>query len=266
MLSRCPRGPLKEYWTRVPVAGTINRPSSESPARNAELGQIGDDGYRSSSMAPGEGLVIRNWFKYSIAIAAVLVALAATLSPTKGSKAKPEPDGLLVPGRLLVASTDIGDPQFDRAVVLLLRHDRDGAMGIVINRPVEERPLASVMKAIGADATGVEGRVLLFAGGPVALEIGLVLHSVDYHRAKTLDIDGHVAMTSTHEILRDIGHKRGPAKFLIAFGYCGWAPGQLESELAEHVWIIASADPKLIFDDDRGSLWQEALARRLRPL
>jgi putative transcriptional regulator len=214
----------------------------------------------------GEGVVIRNWFKHSIAIFAMLVALTATVSPTKRSKAEVEPDGLLIPGRLLVASTDIEEPQFDRAVVLLLRHGSDGAMGIVINRPVEERPLASVMKAIGADPTGVEGRVLLFAGGPVEVEIGFVLHSVDYHRSETLDIDGRVAMTSTHEILSDIGHKRGPAKFLIAFGYCGWAPGQLESEIAQHVWVIASADPKLIFDDDRGSLWRKALARRLHPL
>jgi putative transcriptional regulator len=210
--------------------------------------------------------MIRNWFKRSIAILAILVALPASLSPTMGSKAAVEHNDLLIPGRLLVATTDVGDPQFDRAVVLLLRHDSNGAMGIVINRPAEERPLASLMKAIGADPTGVEGRVLLFAGGPEDLEIGFVLHSVDYHRRETLDIDGRVAMTSTPGILSDIGHKKGPAKFLIAFGYCGWAPGQLEREIAQHVWVIASADPKLIFDDDRGSLWQEALARRLQPL
>jgi putative transcriptional regulator len=208
--------------------------------------------------------VIRSWFKHPTMKFAVLVVLA-TLSPTARSKPEVATGGIAVPGQLLVASPDIGDP-LDRSVVLLLRHDRNGAMGIVINRRVEERPLASVMKAIGADPTGVEGRVLLFAGGPVELEIGFVLHSVDYHRSETLDIDGRAAMTSTHEILSDIGHKRGPAKFLIAFGYCGWAPGQLESEIAQHVWIIASADPKLIFDDDRANLWQEAMTRRLHPL
>jgi putative transcriptional regulator len=210
--------------------------------------------------------MIRNWFKRSIAILAIVVALPGSLSPAMGSKAAAEANDLLIPGRLLVASTDTGDPQFDRTVVLLLRHDSNGAIGIVINRPVEERSLASLMKAIGADPTGVEGRVPLFAGGPVELQVGFVLHSVDYHRRETLDIDGRVAMTSTPDILSDIGHKRGPAKFLIAFGYCGWAPGQLESEIAQHVWDIASADPKLIFDDDRASLWQEALARRLHPL
>lgn len=211
-------------------------------------------------------LVIFICFRRLISKLAPLVILAATLWPTTESKVEAASDGMSLPGQLLVSSPDIGDPRFDHTVVLLLRHDKNGAMGIVINLPVEERPLASVMKAIGADASGVEGRVLLFSGGPVEPEIGFVLHSVDYHRAETLDIGGHVAMTSTREILSDIGHKKGPAKFLIAFGYCGWGPGQLESELAEHVWLIASADPKLIFDDDRGNLWQEAMARRLHPL
>jgi len=210
--------------------------------------------------------VIRRWFQHSIARLAALIALAVILSPTALSEPEASPGVSAIAGELLVASPDMDDPRFDQTVVLLLRHDRSGAMGIIINRPVEERPLASLMKAIGADPTGVEGRVRLFAGGPVELQIGFVLHSVDYHRSETLDIDGRVAMTSTHEILSDIGHKRGPAKFLIAFGYCGWAPGQLESEIAQHIWFIASADPKLIFDDDRETLWHEAMTRRLHPL
>jgi len=211
-------------------------------------------------------LMVRSGFKQSIASFAVLIALAAILSPTALSQSEVSPGANAIAGGLLVASPDMDDPRFDQTVVLVLRHDSNGAMGIVINRPVEERPLASVMKAIGADPTGVEGSVRLFAGGPVEVEIGFVLHSVDYHRAETLDIDGHVAMTSTHEILSDIGHKRGPSKFLVAFGYCGWAPGQLESEIAQRVWVVASADPKLIFDDDRENLWHEAMTRRLRPL
>jgi putative transcriptional regulator len=139
-------------------------------------------------------------------------------------------------------------------------------LGIIINRPVDDRPLASLLEAIGEEATGIEGRVLLFAGGPVQPEIGFIVHSADYHRAGTLDIDGHLAMTSTHEILSDIAHKKGPAKTLIAFGYSGWGPGQLENEIAQHGWFTAPADPKLIFDDDREKVWQDAMARRIRPL
>ena len=202
----------------------------------------------------------RPFLKFTLLV--VLAALSAAALP------KPEvaPEGASLAGQLLVASPDIGDPRFDRTVVLLVRHNSGGAMGIIINRPVEERSLASLMEALGEQTTGVEGDVLLFAGGPVEPEIGVVLHSADYHRAETLDIDAHVAMTSTHEILSDIAHKRGPAKALIAFGYCGWGPGQLESELAQNGWFMAPADPKLIFDDDREKVWQEALARRVRPL
>ena len=207
----------------------------------------------------------RNWLKRSMMTFTVLVALAP-LPAAAPSKPEVVPEDISLAGQLLVASPEIGDARFDRTVVLLLRHNRSGALGIVINRPIEEQPLASLMEAIGEEAAGVEGRVLLFAGGPVEPEVGFILHSVDYRRAETLDIDEHVAVTSTHEILSDIAHKKGPAKTLIAFGYSGWGPGQLESELAQHGWFTTPADPKLIFDDDREKVWQEALARRTRPL
>ena len=209
--------------------------------------------------------MIRSWLKRSMMKFTVLVALTA-LPAAAPSKPEVVPEDISMAGQLLVASPEIGDARFDRTVVLLLRHNRSGALGIVINRPIDERPLASLMEAIGDEAAGVEGRVLIFAGGPVEPEVGFILHSVDYRRAETLDIDEHVAMTSTHEILSDIAHKKGPAKALIAFGYSGWGPGQLESELAQHGWFTTPADPKLIFDDDREKVWQEALARRTRQL
>lgn len=197
-------------------------------------------------------------------LAALVLAMA--LSAVAAAKPEMAPEPLSLAGQLLVAAPDIGDPRFDHTVVLLVRHDRDGAMGIVINRPVEERPLASVLEAIGEDAKGVEGSVLLFAGGPVQPERGFVLHSVDYRRAETVEIGGQVALTATRDILRDIGHGTGPAKTLIAFGYCGWGPGQLESEFAQRGWFTAAADAKLIFDEDRQKVWQEAMTRRTRQL
>jgi putative transcriptional regulator len=210
-------------------------------------------------------LVIRSWRKQPILQLFVLAVLAA-LAATARSKPEIAPEPTFLRGQLLVASPDIGDPRFDYAVILLVRHDKSGAFGLIINRPIDERPLASLLEAIGEEAAGIEGRVLLFAGGPVQPEIGFVLHSTDYHRAGTLDIDGHVAMTSTREILSDIAHQKGPAKTLIAFGYSGWGPGQLESEIAQHGWFTAPADAKLIFDDGREKVWQDAMARRERPL
>jgi putative transcriptional regulator len=207
----------------------------------------------------------RSWFKHPLSKFTMLVVLAL-LSTTARSAPENIPEGDPLVGQLLVASPRMGDPRFDRTVVLLVRHDSHGAMGIAINRPVEELPLASVMKAIGEDAKGVEGRALIFAGGPVEPEAGFVLHSIDYHRAKTLGISRFVAMTSTPEIFRDIAHKHGPKKFLMAFGYCGWGPGQLERELAQHAWFTAPADPKLIFDENRENVWDDAMAGRTRQL
>src|SRR5262249_17352650 len=109
-------------------------------------------------------------------------------------------------GQLLIAAPTMGDPRFQHTVILMVRHDRNGALGIVINRPIGERPLASVLEALGEKDTAVAGQVRIFAGGPVQPEIGFVVHSAEYHRSDTVDIDGRVAMTSSLEILRDIGN------------------------------------------------------------
>jgi putative transcriptional regulator len=164
-------------------------------------------------------------------------------------------------GQLLIASPDLRQPEFDHTVILLARHNRDGALGVVINRPVRERPIADLLKAFGADAEGVHGTVGIFSGGPVEPAVALVLHSAEYNRADTLDIDGRVAMTLGPDVIRDIGLGKGPQKCLVAFGYAGWAAAQLEDELAHGVWIAVPEDPALVFDDDRGKVWADALAR-----
>jgi putative transcriptional regulator len=169
-------------------------------------------------------------------------------------------------GQLLIAAPTIGDPRFARTVILMLRHDQDGAFGIIINRPIGERSIAALLEASGDSDPDVEGRVQVFAGGPVQPELGFVVHSTEYSRTGTLDVDGRVAMTASREVLRDIGHNRGPEKSLFALGYAGWAPGQLEGELARHDWFTTPEEPKLIFEDDRDNLWDEAMARRTREL
>ena len=97
-------------------------------------------------------------------------------------------------------------------------------------------------------------------------EIGFVIHGTDYHRPETIEIDGRVAMTSSREILRDIVDQHGPRKTLVAFGYAGWAPGQLEGELAQRAWFTIPEDTKLIFDEDREKLWDDAMAHRTQDL
>jgi putative transcriptional regulator len=195
----------------------------------------------------------------------VLVLSAVFTAPARPTP-EPAQSATSLVGQLLIASPDMGDPNFYHAVILMVQHSKDGALGIVINRPAGELPLADLMKAIGQDTTGIVGSVRIFAGGPVEPQIGFVVHSTEYHRAETVDIDGRVAMTSNPEVLRDIGHGEGPKKSLVAFGYTGWGPGQLEAEMARHAWFTATQDPTLIFDTDRQKVWEAAMARREFPL
>jgi putative transcriptional regulator len=148
----------------------------------------------------------------------------------------------------------------------MVRHDQNGALGIVINRPLGERPLASLLELFGEKGSSAAGQVRIFLGGPVQRELGFVIHSPEYHRSGTLDVDGRVAMTSSREILGDIAANQGPKKSLIAFGYAGWAPRQLEGEMERRVWSIAPADEMLIFDEDREKVWDIASSRRVQDL
>ena len=199
-------------------------------------------------------------------LAAVFLAMPA-MSATAAEPAV-EP----VAGELLIASTAIQDPRFHHAVILLLRHDDKGAFGIVINHPLTERPIASLLAESGGQAdqdaqdSAIEGTIRVFLGGPVEPSYGFVIHSGEYRRPETLVVGDQLAMTASREVLRDIGHHQGPAKSLFALGYAGWGAGQLESEIANHGWFTAPAEPDLVFDAERDAVWDKALARRTREM
>lgn len=199
-----------------------------------------------------------------LALAALL--LPATLLHAALQDPAQQPGPASLTGQVLIASPDMRDPRFYHTVILMVRHNASGALGVVINRPLGERPLASLLEALGEKDDTVTGTLQIFTGGPVEPEVGFVIHSSDYHRAETVDIDANLAMTSSREILQDIIHKHGPEKSLVAFGYAGWAGGQLESELMQRAWYTASQDSKLIFDEDRAKVWDAAMARRTQDL
>lgn len=197
-----------------------------------------------------------------VAAAAAIVLSAGALHAALPSATSPNVSGpTSVTGQLLIATAALSGPPFEHAVILVAQHSKDGALGIVINRPLGEQPIASVLQAFGADASGVTGNVRLFLGGPVDPEIGFVLHSADYHADNTISIDGRVALSSGPQILRDIGLGKGPHQSLVAFGYAGWAPLQLDDELRQGVWDTVPEDPALVFDDDRAKVWSDAMAR-----
>jgi len=208
-------------------------------------------------------MVFARWSLLRLArVAAALCAATMALGAAAGGQVS---SGSLS-GQLLIAAPTIGDPRFSHTVILVLRQDDTGAFGIVLNRPIEQRSIESLLEAAGDHDQNVEGSLQVFAGGPVQPELGFVVHSLDYHRADTMTVEGEVAMTADKQILHDIGHHQGPKKALFAFGYAGWAPGQLEGEIARHDWFTTTGDPKLIFDGDRATLWDDAMARRTREL
>jgi putative transcriptional regulator len=204
-------------------------------------------------------MVLADWRRLSVA--GLAIALSATVLhaalPTDTDVAGPTS----LAGQLLVAAPDQHGPPFDRTVILMAQHNKEGAVGIIVNRPGDLRPIAELLRQLGGDASGVSGNVRVFSGGPVVPELGFSLHSAEYHHQETIDIDGRVAMSGATEVLRDLGLGKGPHKSLIAFGYAGWAPDQLDQELANGFWLVVPEDPALVFDDDRSKVWTEALAR-----
>jgi putative transcriptional regulator len=200
-----------------------------------------------------------------------LLALAAMLLPATFVHAALQnpaeaPGQASLAGQVLIASPTLRDPRFDHTVVLMVLHNAGGALGIVLNRPVGERPLASLLDAVGEKDSTATGTLRIFSGGPVQPEVGFVIHSTDYHRPETIEINGRVAVTSSREILRDIASQHGPEKMLVTFGYAGWGPGQLEGELAQRAWFTATADSKLIFDLDRDKVWDDAMVHHTQDL
>ena len=187
--------------------------------------------------------------------------LRAALPSSEEAPARPS-----LAGQLLVAAPSMGDPRFERAVILVIQHDRTGALGIVINKPIGERPLASLLEALGQKGGDAQTKVRIFSGGPVQPEVGLVLHSADYRRPETVVVNDRLSVTSSIEILRDLGAKKGPAKFLVAFGYAGWGPHQLEHEIEQGAWGSAEAEPGLIFDEDKDNVWNDAWEHRTQRL
>jgi putative transcriptional regulator len=164
-------------------------------------------------------------------------------------------DGYL-DGQLLIAMPSMGDPRFSRSVIYVCAHSSEGAMGIVINQRAPNISFAELLEQLKIVPS--EERISLpsalnamdvHLGGPVETGRGFVLHSADYFKAEsTLPINDSVCLTATVDILRDIAKGSGPNKALLALGYAGWAPGQLEDEIQSNGWLNCPADPELVFD------------------
>lgn len=163
-------------------------------------------------------------------------------------------------GRLLIAMPNIGDPRFEKSVIYIFAHQDSGSMGLIVNRPTTEVGMKDLLDQLEVvtSATFVDETVR--AGGPVQTERGFVLHSPDYHHDEsTLKVDDAVSMTATIDVLKAIGSGDGPEKSLLALGYAGWGPGQLEREIRQNGWLHCEVDLAVVFDDDDDTKWNRAL-------
>ena len=163
-----------------------------------------------------------------------------------------------VAGRFLVAAPTMSDRRFSESVILMLNHDAEGAFGLIVNKALGEGPLEALLKGFKLDpAEGAAGgRIRFHYGGPVDRGSMFVLHSTDYKGPKTRVMDGIAAMTMEMDVLEAVARGEGPEKLLLVLGYSGWGPGQLEREMARGDWLVAPADPKLLFDGDLESKWR----------
>lgn len=165
-------------------------------------------------------------------------------------------DEVYLDGQLLIAMPSTGDPRFSRSVIYVCAHSSEGAMGIIINQRAPNISFAELLEQLKIVPT--EDRISLpsamnamdvHLGGPVETGRGFVLHSADYFKAdSTLPINDSVCLTATIDILRDIAKGSGPTQALLALGYAGWAPGQLEDEIQSNGWLNCPANPELVFD------------------
>ena len=178
-----------------------------------------------------------------------------------------EPQGFL-DGHFLMAMPSMADKRFARSVVYVCAHSGDGAMGIVINKLADDvsfRDLLVQLDIVQArnepDLPGGVDKVRVHRGGPVETGRGFVLHSGDFFLENaTLPIAEGVCLTATLEILRAVAEGRGPDEALLALGYAGWAPGQLEAEIQANGWLHSPANGAILFDDDVDSKYDRALA------
>ena len=164
-------------------------------------------------------------------------------------------------GKLLLAMPNMGDPRFERSVICLCEHSEQGAMGIVVNQPADHIAFPELMDQLNIPAPDDCARVGVFTGGPVEPNRGFVLHSADYLHDTTLIVSELVALSATVDILKALATGTGPRHSLLALGYAGWGPGQLEAEIQENAWLHTEVDPVLLFGTEAALKWPLAMAK-----
>lgn len=170
------------------------------------------------------------------------------------------PQPSFLDGQFLIAMPGMGDQRFERSVIFICAHSAEGAMGLIVNKPAPELRFADLLEQLKITGGAAAPETRVHFGGPVEHGRGFVLHSGEYKvEGSSLRVDDDFAMTATVEILRDMARGAGPDRALLALGYSGWGPGQLESEIQANGWLTAPADKELVFGTRDSQKWAQAL-------
>lgn len=175
---------------------------------------------------------------------------------------RPEGGESFLEGKLLIALPGMADPRFEKAVIFMCAHSGDGAMGIIINKPVEGLSYREMMDRLDIGVTARTPDFPILFGGPVQTGRGFVLHSGEFEsESSTLPVTDDISLTATLDILRAIADGQGPRRALFALGYAGWDGGQIEDEIRANGWIHCDADNAIIFDRALDEKWGLALKK-----
>ncbi len=164
-------------------------------------------------------------------------------------------------GQLLAAMPNMSDPRFSKTVVYICSHSAEGAMGLVVNRLMQSITFPDLLDQLNIQTYGMESQIRVHLGGPVDAERGFVLHSPDYMKDATVVVGSEYALTATVDILRDIATGIGPNKSMLALGYAGWGPGQLDQEIMDNGWLNVPPNDAIVYDDDLDTKWERALGQ-----
>jgi putative transcriptional regulator len=164
-------------------------------------------------------------------------------------------------GQLLVAMPNMQDPRFEKTVIYLCVHNAEGAVGLVLNRQIDSITFPDLLRQLEIETDTDAPDFPIHFGGPVETGRGFVLHSADYGQAGTIMVGDVIGLTATVDILKDMAARRGPRSSMLALGYAGWGPGQLDGEIQQNAWLNVPSDEALIFDNEIDTKWDRAIAK-----
>lgn len=162
-------------------------------------------------------------------------------------------------GQILIAMPSMNDGRFDHSVIYIIAHDAQGAMGLILNKPIEGFTFHDLLYQIDLKPSKQTPTPPVYYGGPVEVGRGFVLHSPDFTSPTTIQINDDFSLSATLEVIEAIALGNGPEYEILTLGYAGWSPGQLDDELKENVWLCASTTGEFIFENPRETLWEDAL-------